>query len=81
MSNRSMDHWTGAKRILWYVKGTIDYGIEFTANENNKVEIIGYSDADLAGDSINQKSTSGYLFKLAGAVVSWQSRHQKTITL
>ena len=50
-SDLSMDHWTGMKRILQHVKGTTDYGIEFTANK--KVEITGYSDTDWAGDIVN----------------------------
>ena len=40
-------------------------------------EIIGYSDADFAKD--NTKSTSGYVFTLAGGAISWKSSKQ-TIT-
>ena len=81
MSDPSLDHWTRVKRVLRYVKGTIDYGIEFNAQESNKIEVIGYSDADWAVDIVSRKSTSGYVFKLAGAAVSWQSRRQRTVAL
>ena len=81
MLDPSLDHRKAVKRVLRYVKGTIDYGIEFNAQESNKIELIGYSDADWAGDIVSRKSTSGYVFKLAGAAVSWQSRRQRTVAL
>ncbi|RVW83994.1 Retrovirus-related Pol polyprotein from transposon TNT 1-94 [Vitis vinifera] len=36
-------------------------------------EIVGYSDSDFAGCLNNRRSTSGYIFMLAGGVVSWKS--------
>ena len=41
----------------------------------------GYSDADWAGDADDRKSTSGYLFLIAGGPVSWKSRKQSTVAL
>ena len=81
MSNPSIDHWQGIKRIMRYIKGTLDYGIEFNASENDAIKLIGYSDADWAGDVVSRKSTSGFVFKLAGGAVSWQSKRQATIAL
>ena len=37
------------------------------------LEVIGYSDAEFAGCFDSQKSTSGYIFKLADGAVSWRS--------
>jgi hypothetical protein len=45
----------------------------------DKLEVIGYSDADFAGCTDYQRSTSGYIFTLASGAVSWRSRKQ-TIT-
>ena len=70
--NRS--HWTAAKRVLRYLKGTANHGIAFTKSESG--ECLGYSDADWAGDQEDRKSTSGYLFQMAGGPVSWKSRKQ-----
>ena len=42
---------------------------------------MGYSDADWAGDLDDQRSTSGYLFHLSGAAVSWRSKRQTCIAL
>ena len=43
------------------------------------LEVIGYFDADFAGCVDSQKSTSGYIFKLAGGAVSWRSAKQTLI--
>ena len=42
---------------------------------------MGYSDANWAGDKEDRKSTSGYLFPLAGGPVSWRSKKQDTVAL
>ena len=39
-----------------YIKGTLDYGIEFNASEN-EISLIGYSDADWGGGVVSRKST------------------------
>ncbi len=75
--NRS--HWTAAKRVLRYLKGTTDYGICFMKSESDKC--IGFSDADWAGDQQDRTSTSGYLYKLAGGPVSWKSQRQGCVAL
>jgi len=42
---------------------------------------IGYSDSDWAGDLDDRKSTSGYLFQISGAAVSWRSKKQTCVAL
>lgn len=37
------------------------------------LEIVGYSDSDYAGCPDTRKSTSGYVFLLAGGAISWKS--------
>ena len=37
---------------------------------SDSLEIKGYSDADFAGDRDDRKSTSGYIFTLAGGAIS-----------
>ena len=39
----------------------------------NYLEVIGYSNADFAGCMDSRKSTSGYIFMLAGGAISWRS--------
>jgi hypothetical protein len=43
--------------------------------------LIAYTDSDWAADIIKHQSTTGYFFKLANGIFSWQSRAQKTIAL
>ena len=45
------------------------------------LQLIGYVDADWAGDKTDRKSTSGYLFKLGEGVISWLSKKQGSVAL
>ena len=81
MSKPSSEHWIGVKRILRYVKGTLDYGLKFEASSPNCLQLRSYSDADWAGDISNRKSTSGYLFQFGGGIISWRSKRQNIVAL
>ena len=78
MSAPSMDHWSGIKRILRYVKGTLKYGLLFTTDDTRN-HLLGYSDSDWAGDTDTRRSTSGYSFFIGRSLVSWSSRKQATV--
>ena len=43
--------------------------------------IIGYSDADWAGDVKDRRSTSGNVFLLGGGAITWSSRKQSSVAL
>ena len=72
-------HWNAAKRILRYVQGTITYGIHYAANCS--LNLIGFTDSDWAGDTIDRKSTSGYVLSLGSGPICWSSKKQATIAL
>ena len=72
-------HWTAVKRILRYLKGTSNLGLIY--REDTPGIITGYSDADWAGDVGDRKSTSGYVFLLGGAAISWKSSKQTCVAL
>ena len=78
MSRPSNDHWMGVKRVLRYLKGTLQYGLKLSAHEEEP-ELFGYSDADWAGDVDTRRSTSGYVFQFGSSTVSWSSRKQSTV--
>eukprot|EP00731_Ephydatia_muelleri_P012155 Em0006g1049a len=72
-------HLTGVKRILRYLKGTINLGLNFEKTADSS--IIGFSDADWAGDLDNRHSTSGNLFVMSGGTISWLSKKQPVVAL
>ena len=45
---------------------------------SDSLHIEGYTDSDYAGDE--RKSTSGYIFTLAGGAISWKSSKQTVTT-
>ena len=62
MSRLGQSHWKAVKCVLRYIKGSLTRGLKFDASSQNSVDIIGFIDADWAGDIIERKSTSGYIF-------------------
>ena len=73
-SNPGMDHWRAAKKVMRYLKGTKDYMLMYRRTDS--LEVVGYVDSDFAGCVDSRKSTSGYIFMLAGGAVSWKSVKQ-----
>ncbi|XP_053112171.1 uncharacterized protein LOC128327395 [Hemicordylus capensis] len=65
-------HWVGVKRILRYLKGTIDKGMYLEPDEDLKLDAC--VDSDWAGDIHDRKSTSGYIVLLGGCLVGWKTR-------
>ena len=78
-SKPTMEHWKSIKHIMCYLNGTWNYGLLY--DKEKVTDFIGYSDADWAGDLDDCRSTSGYLFKLSGAAVSWRSKKQSCVAL
>ncbi|KAK1619295.1 hypothetical protein QYE76_024812 [Lolium multiflorum] len=66
------------KRILRYLKGTLDHGL--TLHSSTSHSLIAYSDADWAGCPVTRRSTSGYCVFLGDNLVSWSSRRQPTVS-
>jgi len=66
MSCVSKIHFQAAKRVLGYVKSTIDFGIKYHCVEN--FSLLGYSDCNWAECVDDMKSTSGYHFS-SGSVI------------
>lgn len=72
-------HWTACKRVLRYIKGTIQHGLLFRRSQTFILE--GYADADWASDVSDRRSTSGYSIFLGGNLIQWSSRKQKVVSL
>ncbi|KAJ5267340.1 hypothetical protein N7478_010148 [Penicillium angulare] len=66
-------HQVALQRLLRYITATQSYRITYRSGQ-----LIGYTDADFGGSVVTDGaySTSGYVFQLAGAPVSWSSKRQ-----
>ena len=72
-------HWRAAKRILNFVQGTRTHGIFYKVKSD--LDLIGFTNSDWEGDSIDRKSTSGYVFTLAKGPISWSSKKKSAIAI
>jgi hypothetical protein len=72
-------HYQGLKRILRYLKGTIDHSLIYECKENSEI-LCGFADADYANDLDDRKSISGFIFKLFGNTICWSTKKQNTIS-
>jgi hypothetical protein len=77
-SNPNDQHWNAVKRILRYLKGSLELQLTFSGPIKN---LIGYSDSNWAGDHDTRRSTSGYIFNIGSGAISWSSKRQPTVAL
>eukprot|EP00253_Pinus_taeda_P014746 PITA_14746 len=71
--------WVAAKHILRYLKGTVDFGLDY--RQGDGVRLAGYTDSDWASCASDRKSTFECCFGLGSIVVSWISRKQQLVAL
>ncbi|CAN6475959.1 unnamed protein product [Victoria cruziana] len=77
LSNPRKDHWNVVKHVMRYLQGSKDHMLVYRKSYN--LDIIGYSDSDFTGCQDSCRSTSGYVFILAGGAISWKSVKQTLI--
>ncbi|XP_034708981.1 uncharacterized mitochondrial protein AtMg00810-like [Vitis riparia] len=71
-------HLKMVRRILRYVKGTIDIGLHFTSHTT--LDLCAFSDADWAGCPTTRRSITGYCTFLGGNLISWCAKKQHPIS-
>ena len=81
MEDPREDHWAAVKRLLRYVKGTVNHGIIFPKTGGSRLQLTVFSDADMAGDIDGRRSTSGVVVFLRSAPISWLLLKQKVLAL
>lgn len=79
-NENSEEVWVHMKRILRYLKGSMDANLIFTRNAN-ATALECFVDADWGGDVHDRKSISGYIIKIFGNTVSWVTRKQNCVAL
>lgn len=77
LDNPGRQHWTSAKRVLKYLKGSSNSGLLFQAHQ--PPHLIAFSDSDWAGDKDSRRSTTGYTLMMSGCAVAWKSCLQKIV--
>jgi hypothetical protein len=75
--NLGDNHWHVLEQVMHYLTGTMDYGIHYCSY---LVVLEEYSDANWISDVDELYATSGYVFTLCGAAVSWRSYKHTILT-
>ncbi|GAQ93561.1 hypothetical protein KFL_016490010, partial [Klebsormidium nitens] len=76
MAGPTEEHWRAALGVARYLSGTAELGVTFGGSAE---PLVGYADADYAGDVDSRRSTTGYVFLVYGGAASWSSRLQPTV--
>ena len=71
------NHFQAAKHLLRYLKQTASLALIYSPADS----LVGYTNSDFAEDTGDRKSTSGYVFTLTNAAVSWRSKKQTLVSL
>lgn len=80
MEKSTILHMGAVKRILRYVKGTVNYGLRYTKGKGNYI-LTGFSNSDFAGNTEDRRRTGGMAFYLNENLITWVSQKQKCIAL
>jgi hypothetical protein len=72
-------HLTAMRRILRYLRGSLDFGLHLRCSASSS-ELTVYMDADRAGCPDTHWSTSGYVVFVSDNLISWSSKHQNAVS-
>ncbi|XP_071901062.1 secreted RxLR effector protein 161-like [Coffea arabica] len=81
MHDPGKEHWQAVKWILRYILNTVDVGLVFERDETIGQGAVRYCDSDYTNDQGTRRSTTGHVFTLAKAPVSWKSTLQSMVAL
>jgi hypothetical protein len=80
MANPGREHWNAVKWIFRYLKGTAEHGILFSRQPGTN-SVVGYVDANYAGEVDDRRSITGYVFTLSGGSICWKSTLQSIVAM
>ncbi|XP_055835114.1 uncharacterized mitochondrial protein AtMg00810-like [Solanum dulcamara] len=79
MQKPKKPHLEALKRMLRYMKGTIDYELFYMKGDPFKINE--YCDADYASEHDTRRSTTGYVFNLGSTAISCCNKSQPIVSL
>lgn len=93
--NPGTAHMIAAKRVLRYLQGTTEIGLNYESKQSKQnvgindcdehskkmIDLVGYCDADWGGDLDDRRSTTGFVIKINNNTVHWTSKRQRTVAL
>lgn len=68
------EHMVAIKHLLRYIKGTLNVGCFYVRKKKGEVELINYSDSDMAEDVDDKKGITGVVFFLGLNLITWLSQ-------
>ena len=78
-SNPGTVHLNAAKQVVQYLKGTINYGLVYRRVSHDADQLIGFADADWAGDTDTRQLLSANVFLCNGGPVLWHCKQQQGV--
>ena len=76
LANPGTEHQEAADRVLLYLYDTRTYALQ-QGGENH---LVVASDASFADNTLDRKSSQGYVIKLFGGWIAWRANKQDTVT-
>ncbi|KAJ1695555.1 hypothetical protein LUZ63_012253 [Rhynchospora breviuscula] len=78
MHNPTINQWSAVKRVLRYLCGTVNFGLQIYNQSDHQLHA--YTDSDWAGSHFDRRSTSGYSIFLGRNIISWSAKKQATVS-
>ena len=79
-ANPGLDHLNAVNHVLKYLNSMKDFKLVYDG-ESKECNFTAYCNSDWVGDPCNHQLISSYVFKIAGAAISWSSKKQSSTTL
>eukprot|EP00961_Rhodomonas_salina_P228777 3092083-Rhodomonas_salina.3 len=78
LANPGQAHMDAAVQVLRYLKERRLLGLKYNRTGGG---LEGYSDSDWASCKDTRKSVGGFIYKFAGAAISWKCKRQPVVAL
>lgn len=78
MDTPSKTHWLACKRLLRFLKGTVEHGLYFKPGDIK--DLVALTDVDWGCDLNDRKSIGGFCVFYGGNLVSWSSKKQSVVS-